>query len=435
MQSKIVSNEEGTVTLQVTVPALALPPYLEKASQRISQKVKVEGFRVGKAPYAVLRQRLGDGAILEEAAEEIVQETFTQAVNEHKLITVGPPEVNIEKLAPDNDVIYTAKVGLLPKVTKVEYGTLKARPEKLEVKPEEVEKTIERLREMRAKESAVDRPAAKGDRVVINYKIFMDKVPVDNGQSQNFPVKLGESTLIPGFEDNLVGMKANEEKEFTLTFPKDSSEKRFAGKTVEVQAKVNQVFQIELPELNDEFAKSLGAFAHMDDVKKKIEENLHEEKKREIEHEFEVALMEELIEKASFDPIPEILRGVELNRIIREMKTDIEGRGLKWEDYLQHIKQSEEELRKEMAPQAEKRIKSALLLRHIADVENLAISDEELQKELEEHVQQASAQGILKQELATPEYKDSLKNHLRNQKVFALLKERASDKSEGEQGK
>lgn len=427
MSSKILSNEQGTVVLEITVEPEQIEPFLKQAAVRLSQKINIEGFRPGKAPYDVLKQRVGEPGLYDEASESIVSRTFAEAVKEHSLVTVGPPEITIEKLAPGNAMIYKAKTALLPKVISTNYFNIKAKKQAANITDQDVTKTINDLRKMRAKESAVDRPVAKGDKVHMNFRLFMDNVPIDGGQASDYPVIIGDNNLLPGFEENLIGMKANEEKTFNLTFPKNNPDKKLAGRQVECQAKVSQVMNVELPELNDEFAKALGTFRSLDELKQQVKENLTKEKTHELENAFEMAIIEEIIEKTKFDPLPELLRHVEQNRILHEMKDDITRRGLKWEDYLNHLKKSEDDLKKEMSPTAEKRIKSALLLKHIADQEKIEVPETELEAEAQARTEQASAQGIVPENFSSQDFKDSLKGHLRNKKVLEFLK-KATDK-------
>lgn len=404
-----------------------IEPFLKQAAVRLSHKIHIEGFRPGKAPYEILKQRVGEPGLYDEASESIVSRTFAEAVKEHGLVTVGPPEITVEKLAPGNEMIYKAKIALMPKILSTDYQNIKVKKQHSNITNQDVEKTLTDLRKMRAKESAVDRPAASGDKLQMNFKLFMDNVPLDSGQASNYPVTIGDNNLIPGFEENLIGMKANEEKTFILTFPKNNPDKGLAGKQVECQVKVNQVMNVELPESNDEFAKSLGSFMSLGELKEQIKENLIEEKTREMENVFEMSIIEEIIKNTKYDPLPELLRHVEQSRIIHEMKDDITRRGLKWEDYLNHMKKTEDDLKKEMAPTAEKRIKSALLLKHIADQEKIEVPETELEAEAQARTEQASAQGIMPDNFSSQDFKDSLKGHLRNKKVLEFLK-KAEDK-------
>ncbi len=427
MPSQLEGIDKGTATLTITVPIEGLEPELREAASRISARVKIEGFRPGKAPYDIVKQRIGEAAIYEEAAERIVAKSFAEAVRTHELVTIGPPEVSIEKLAPNNPIVYKAKVALLPNVKSAKVDSFKARKKAVEVTSQDVDKAIEDLRRLRAKETAVDRAAEKGDRLDLNFTLSLDSVAVEGGQAEHYPVRLGDGQLVPGFEDQLIGMKANEEKRFSLPFPKENPNKQLAGKTVEVLAKVNQVFNVELPELNDEFAKSLGGFPSLAELRTRLEENLKAEREDEAESSFELELLEEAIGKAEFDPIPELLLHVETNRMTRELENDIVRRGMKWSDYLQHLKKSEEELRKDFSPNAERRVKTALLLKHLADQEAIVLPESEINEAVQSELDLAASRGVLPEQSKTAEFRESVEHHLRNKKVIDLLKSRAKD--------
>jgi trigger factor len=261
----------------------------------------------------------------------------------------------------------------------------------------------------------------------MNFRLFLDKVPVDGGQAEHYPARLGDSHLIPGFEEQLIGMKAGEEKTFTLPFPKDNPNKQLAGKPVEIQAKVSQVFNVELPPLDDAFAASLGAFTKLDELNAKLEENLKTEREEATESGFELELLEEAVGKAEFDPIPDLLLHVETNRMLRELEDDIVRRGMKWSDYLQHLKKTDEELRKDFAPNAERRVKTALLLKHIADREAIALSENEINEAVQHELDLAAARGVLPDQTKTAEFREAVESHLRNKKTIDLLKSRARD--------
>ncbi len=426
MASRLVSLENSTAVLSVEVPVEALPPFLQAAAAHLAETAKLAGFRPGKAPYDLVKQRLGEAAIYQAASEKIVAKTFTEAVREHNLTTLGPPEITVHKLAPDNPIVYEAKVALMPQVHKFDYAKLNSKRATVSVADSDVTKTIEDLRRMRATEAAVDRPAQTGDRLEIDFRLFQDNVPVDGGQSERFPISLGENQLIPGFEDQLIGLKANDEKNFTLTMPKDSRSKNLAGQPVECQVKVRQVFEVTLPELTDAFAQSLGTFKDAAELRAKLKDNLTQERTETAERDFETTIMDELLGRAKFDALPELLMHVEESRLLRELKDDIERRGMKWPDYLQNIKQDEAALKKELGPTAERRIKSALLLRTIAEWEDLTVSDTEIDAEVQARLGDEARDRELAQELSSSEFRESLSTFLRNRKTLDLLKHKTT---------
>ncbi|MBU2236127.1 trigger factor, partial [Patescibacteria group bacterium] len=285
------------------------------------------------------------------------------------------------------------------------------------------------LRKMRSKEALVNREVQKGDKAEVDIEVFQNKVPIEGGQGKNQAIIIGEGNFIPGFEDKLIGMKKGEEKEFELKFPKEYFQKSLAGKPAEFKIKLNSVFKIEMPEANDEFAKSFGTFKTMKDLEDQISKNLEEEANNKERQRVELEMLESIANKSKFGEFPDDLEASEIDKMIHELKHDFEKQGLKYEDYLQSIKKSEEELRKSFEPRAEKRVKTALLIRKIAETENIKATDDEIKIEIEKSKQTYQQQGneeMIKQ-LETPDYRSFVKNVMVNQKVIDMLYKSATE--------
>jgi trigger factor len=396
-----------------------MKPFQEQAAKTLSYGTKIAGFRPGKAPYEMVEREVGAMKILQEAAEKAVEKSFTDAIIDRKLVTIGPPQVNVEKLAPGNPFTYKATVSLLPKIELTDYHKVKVAKREVKVEAKEIDETITNLRKMYGKEKLVTRPARHGDKVEIDLDTYMDKVPIDGGTSKNHPVIIGEGHFIPGFEESVIDVVSGETKEFQLKFPKTYHRKDLAGKPVDFKVKVNAVYEIELPAVDDSFAKMLGQFEKLDDMRKEIERSLHRDKTTKEQQRWELEIISVLISRSTFGELPEILIETELHKMMHELEHEVTGEGMKFDDYLQSIKKSREELEKEFRPQAEKRIKTALVLRTIAQEEHIKVSDEELDKEISLHQQQYTKKPEIAEQLKTPEYRDYLRNILRSRKVFA----------------
>lgn len=421
MKVDVKNLPKGQAELTVELGQEEMKPYLEQAASVLSYGTKIAGFRPGKAPYEMVEREVGAMKILQQAAEQAVEKTFVEAVVEKKLVTVGPPQISVEKLAPGNPLTYKAIVSLLPTVALSDYHKIKAAKRSISVDPKEIDEAVGGLRKMYAKEKAVTRPARQGDKVELDMDTYMDKVPIDGGSSKNHPVVIGEGHFIPGFEESIIDLAAGQTKEFQLKFPKEYHRKDLAGKPVEFKVKVNTVFEIELPELNDDFAKSVGQFEKLDDMRGQIEKSLHREKTDKEQQRWELEIVTSLIGKSSFGEIPEILIESELHKMLHELEHEVTGQGMKFEDYLQSIKKTKEDLHREFRPQAEKRIKTALVLRQISTQEHIQVSDEELDKEIATHMKQYENNAEISKELKRPEYRDYARNVLRSQKVFKWL--------------
>ena len=420
---KVTSEQlpKNQIKLTIELATDELKPHLTAAAEKISTTIKIAGFREGKAPLDIVMRHAGEMRVYQEAAELAVKATFPPAVAQEKLKTIGSPDVSVEKIAPNNPFVYTAIVTLLPSTNLCDYKTVKVEKKTVSVEPKEIEDALANLQKMLGKEKRVMRAAQKGDKVEADIQTFRDKIPVDGGESKNQPIQLGEGSFVPGFEDQVVGMKEGETREFTLTFPKEYHQKDMAGRPVEFKVKVNNVFEIEKPELNDEFAKNIGKFEKFDDLKKQIEDNIKREKQDKEQQRWELAMIDAIIEKSTFGDLPQMMIDAELDKMMHELEHNVKDQGMKYDDYLSSIKKSPDDLKKEFLPRAEKRIKAALIMRKIVKEEKITVDDKEIDAEIKVGKERyQDNQDVLKQ-IGSDEYRDYLKTVLSGRKVFKLL--------------
>ncbi|MBI3290756.1 trigger factor [Candidatus Falkowbacteria bacterium] len=424
MKIDVQKLPRGQVELTIELTPEEYQPFLEQAAKKISENTKIPGFRPGKASFELIEKKLGKAEVWQQALEPAVQKTFVKALNEQNLITVGSPHVDVIKLAPDNPVIYKAVVSLLPKAELGDYSKIKISKKPVEIKNDQIQKALNDLRKMYSRQSLVERPAKAGDRVEIDFEIFLDKIPVENGQQQKFSLVIGEKTFIPGFEDNIIGLKKDDAKNFQLTFPKDYHQKNLAGKLVDFKVKLNAVYEIDLPKLDDNFAQTLGGFNSIKEVEGKVRENLKSEAENKQSQNLEEELLDKIIALSKFEEIPDLLINSEIQKMIEELEHSIAHQGLKFEDYLNHIKKTKEELMLDFTPQAVKRIKSALIMRQVGQKEDLKVAESEIDSELARakvvYEEDKQAQENLKQ----PAYRDYVKNILAARKVIEHLKQK-----------
>lgn len=426
MKSEVKKLPKSQVEISVELAWAELAPYLEKAAEKVSKEAKIDGFRPGKAPYSIVKQKFGEAAILNEAADDILSKTYFQVLKENEIMAIGQPQIRILKSAPENDFSYVATVAILPKVKVGDLAKVSVAKAKAEVKPEQVEKVIEDIRKMRAKQVVVERAAKKGDVLELDFDIFLDKVPIENGQYKKFPVSLGEGKFIPGFEEQVEGMKAGDEKEFELEFPKDYFEKKLAGKKCEFKAKCLAVYEVEMPEVSDGFAKEIsgGQFGTVDAMKKNIEENLLKEEEAKADQKAEVEMFDKLVEASEFDELPETLLHNEMHRMVHELEDSVTRQGLNFEDYLKSIKKTHDDLEKDFRPQAEKRVKTSILCREIYQEQKMDVTEDEVGVEIEEMMKNYPANPEVRKQLEAETYKDYLRNVIGNRKVVDYLKEK-----------
>jgi len=423
MSYTIKKPTPSTAELTITAPPAAYQKYLAAAAERLSTRTVIKGFRPGKTPYEVVKRALGEMAILQEALEGIVQESFNAAVKSEGLETVGSPKIEVEKLAPGNDVVYRATVGLFPRVTVADVGSIHVAVKSKPVEEAKVAETLEALRGLHATEAVKAGPATGSDKLVIDMDMFLDKVPIESGQAKNYQVYLGEDHYIPGFNEQVAGLQKDGEKEFSLDFPPTHYQKMLAGKKVDFKVKVKDVYERTLPELSDALAQKLGQTS-LEKLKDLVRRNLTEEAEQKAGQTAEIEILEQLIAKSNFEQIPEVIIDAERQKIFFELKRDLERHGVEIEQYLLDLKKTEEEMRRDFTEQAEKRAKAALISRQIALEQDLKVSDEELEKEIALMRKVYRDDAVALENLLRPEVKQSIATALQNKKVMAWLKEK-----------
>ncbi|MBU4370151.1 trigger factor [Patescibacteria group bacterium] len=426
MNLKTKKLPKNLIEITVELSAKEMQPFYDEAIEYLSEGVQIPGFRAGKAPAYMVKEQIGLAKILEHAAEHAINAKYPEIIKKEKFNPAGPPQVQVQKLAPDNPFIVKLTVALIPEVKLGDYKKIKIKRNKVEVKDEKINQAIEQLQSMRGQETLVNRTCRKGDKVQIDLNLFIDKVPLEDGQMKDFPVTLGNDQYLPGLSDNLTGLKKGNEKEFSFTYPVDHYDKRLAGKKVNFKIMVKDVYQIDLPELDDKFAQSMGPLKTFKELKDKIKENITAEQKDKEEQRVEIEILKQLVEKSEFEDLPEILIEHELDKMIAELKGNIERpddpTSPKFDDYLTSIKKTEEQLRKEFISKAEERIKTALAIREIAVKENIEVSKEDIKKETEQMKKAYLGQEQIIKNLESESGQIYIANLLTNRKVVESLK-------------
>src|SRR3989344_2695716 len=423
MKTEVKKLPRGQAEITIELTAEEYEPFLKQAAEQISLTTKIPGFRPGKADLGVVKKYVGEGEIWQQAVEPAVQKTFVRVVTEQNLLTVGSPKIEVIKLAPGNPVIYKATVNLLPEVKLTDYTKIKVKKNQVTVPDKEIQSRLSDLQKMRAKETLADRPAVKGDKIEIDFETFLDKVPIDHGRQKQFPLVIGENTFIPGFEDQLIGLKKDETKKFQLKFPGSYHQKNLAGRLCDFQVKVNAIYQLDLPQLNDEFAQSLGDFKTLKDIEDKIKEELQTTKENKENQRLEEEIFDKIISQSSFSDIPDIFIDSETKKMLQELEHNLGHQGLKFDDYLNHLKKTKEELALEFSPQAVKRVKSALVLRTVIEKNKINVSQDEIEAEIKKMLEFSGGDAQMAKELRQAEYLDYLHNTLISKKAVEHLKQ------------
>ncbi|MBI4225110.1 MAG: trigger factor [Candidatus Sungbacteria bacterium] len=429
---------KSQIEILVTLPFSEFEPHVKKAAALISETAKIEGFRPGKAPYTQVKDTVGEHAIYERAAEEAVRHTWAEVIRDvldaepfktHPFI--GRPDITVTKLAPDNEFIYKVTASYVPEVKLPDdYATIAKRVRKdkkeVSVEDEEVQKTLDWIRESRSDLIAVERTAALGDAVEIDFEMRHGGVKIESGEAKNHSFILGKAKFIPGFEDALVGMATGEEKTFTLVVPSDPPAggvghlKEFAGKALDTKVSMRSVKERKMPDLDEEFVKTLGAFDSVDALKKNIHEGIAEEKKEKEKQRIRIMIVDEIAKGSEMD-VPDILIASEIEKMLMEIKSGVEQMGMQFEDYLQHIKKTIEELKSGWQDEAMRRVRTALALREIGYREKIEPAPEEVEEAVQKYLRQFPAPEEAEKTINPDDLADHARGVLRNEKVFEFL--------------
>lgn len=418
---KKLANSE--VELTITVLPADYENHLQKAAQRISERTAIKGFRKGHVPYDIIKKEVGEMSILQESLEDVIKESFYKVVTEEKLETIGMPKIDIEKLAPGNNIVYKATVGLMPKVELANLTKIEIKKISPKIDESKINETLKAIQGVNAVEAPKDGPATGTDKLVIDMDMLLDNVPIEGGQAKDYQVYLSEDHYVPGFNKQVEGLKAGEEKEFTLDFPDTHYQKMIAGKTVNFKIKVKNVFERQLPELTDEIAKTLGQES-IEKLKETIKKNLEAEAEQKAEQKAEIEMLERIVEKSKFEPIPTVIIDSERQKMFYELKNNLERHGVEISQYLADIKKTEKELYEEFKTQAEKRAKVSLISRQIALEQDLKVSEEELNQEIKNMKEVYKNEKETLERLKDVGVRDSIATAMQNKKVVAWLKEK-----------
>ncbi len=416
--------EKSQIELTVEMTAEDFAPYIEKGAAKLAEKVKIEGFRPGKAPLEILKQKVGEMAILEEAAHVAIHKTIDDILEQQTMdrIAVGQPKVEITKLAPGNPFEYKVVTAVMPTVALGKYKDLKIKPAEAKVEEVDIEKTLKELQEMRVKEVISEEGVADTDKVLVDIEMFLDKVPVEGGQTKDLAVIVGKNYFVGGFDGKLLGAKAGEELTFSLPFPADHHQKNLAGKMVDFKVKIASVYKREMPEINDEFAVGFR-FKDLEDLKKTLTENILADRKHQAETKAELEMLDKIVGDTKFGDLPEQMVESETHYMMHEIEEDITKQGGKMEDYLQHIGKTRNELVMELLPNAVKRVKTALIMKEVGVVEKLEATEKEIDDKINELKEAHKDNKDLEKMVNDKGYRRYVGNILQNGKVIAKLKE------------
>lgn len=382
MSAKWEKTEGNQGVLTIEVDADKLNEGLDAAFKKVVKQVSVPGFRKGKMPRGMFEKRFGIESLYQDAIDILLPGAYENAIQETGIEPVDRPEIDVEQIEKGKPVIFKATVTVKPEVKLGEYKGLEVEKFDTNVTDEEVENELKSLQERHAELVIKETAAENGDTVVMDFEGFVDDVPFEGGQADNYSLELGSGQFIPGFEEQLVGAAAGEEKDVEVTFPEDYHAAELAGKKAVFKVKVHEVKGKELPELDDEFAKDADDEVEtLDALKEKIKTRLLDSKKHEAEHHVRDSVVEKAADNAEID-VPEVMVSNEVDRMMQEFEQRLQMQGMNLELYFQFSGQDENALREQMKEDAAKRVRMNLTLEAIAKQENIEVSPEEVDEEL-----------------------------------------------------
>lgn len=382
MSSEILKKENSVVTLKLTIDAQSFDKACKDAYNKNKTKFNVQGFRKGKAPMSIVEKFYGEGVFFEDAVNTLFPDAFEAAVKEHDLDTVARPEIDVEEIGKGKNLVIIADVAVKPEITLGEYKNLTVEKPDSEVSDEEVEKEIEAMREQNARFVTVeDREVKEKDMLLIDFNGKVDGVEFEGGQAENYSIIVGSDTFIPGFEEQLIGMKLNEEKDLSVKFPEEYHAENLAGKDAVFTVKVNEIKEKELPELDDEFAKDVSEFDTLEDLKADAKAKLQKTKDEYADREIENKLVKMAAENATVE-IPEAMIDSQVENMVYDFEYQLKYQGLDLENYLKFTNMSIEGLKEQMRPDAKSRVLNSLVIEAISKSENIESTEEDLEQEL-----------------------------------------------------
>jgi len=382
MSSEILKKENSVVTLKLTIDAQSFDKACKDAYNKNKTKFNVQGFRKGKAPMSIVEKFYGEGVFFEDAVNTLFPDAFEAAVKEHDLDTVARPEIDVEEIGKGKNLVIIADVAVKPEITLGEYKNLTVEKPDSKVSDEEVEKEIEAMREQNARFVTVeDREVKEKDMLLIDFNGKVDGVEFEGGQAENYSIIVGSNTFIPGFEEQLVGMKLNEEKDLSVKFPEEYHAENLAGKDAVFTVKVNEIKEKELPELDDEFAKDVSEFDTLEDLKADVKAKLQKTKDEYADRELENKLVKMAAENATVE-IPEAMIDSQVENMVYDFEYQLKYQGLDLENYLKFTNMSIEGLKEQMRPDAKSRVLNSLVIEAISKSENIESTEEDLEQEL-----------------------------------------------------
>lgn len=421
-----IKDKANEVKLEFTVEAQKFEEAIQNVYKKNAKYFNIPGFRKGKAPFKMVEKAYGIQIFYEDAFNEIAGEAYVKGLEDNKIEAVSKPEIDIKQIEAGKDLIFTAVVQTKPEVTLGDYKGIELKKVEYNVTDKDVEHELEHIAEHNARLVAVeDRPVEKGDTVVIDFEGFVDGKAFEGGKAENHELEIGSGKFIPGFEDQIVGMKIDENRDIKVTFPEEYPAKELEGKEATFKIKLHEIKKKELPEINDEFAKDASEFDTLEDWKKSIREKQEKANESKAKFEMEDAAIETVCKNAKVD-IPSGMIETQLDNMEKDISSRLNYQGMNLDQYLQMIGKTKKEFRDENKEQAEKQVKTSLVLEAIMKDAKVEVTEEEIDAKIKE---MAEMYGQKEEEVKqNPELRKYVEESLKSEKTIHYIVDNAKIK-------
>ena len=427
MSLKVENLEHNMAKLTIEVSAEEFEEAIKHAYVKNKNKINIHGFRKGKAPQAMIEKMYGAGIFYEDAANELIPKAYDAEIENCDLDLVSQPKIDVVQIEKGKPFIFTAEVAVKPEVTLGAYEGVEVPKTEINVTDEEVDAEVDKEREKNSRTTTVeDRGVENGDMIKLDFDGSVDGVAFDGGKAENYDLTVGSGSFIPGFEDQLVGVKAGEEKEVKVTFPEDYHAKDLAGKEAVFKCKVNEIKVKELPEANDEFAQDVSEFDTLAEYKEDLKKKLTERKEAAAKNAKEAAAVEAAVANAEMD-IPDAMVDGQVRQMANDFARRIQSQGLTVDQYFQFTGMTAEKLMDQMKPEALKRIKNSLVLEAIAAKENFEIAEEKIEEELKKMSEAYKMEVDKIKEALGESGLDQMKAELKIQAAVDFIRDKATE--------
>lgn len=421
------TKNANEVKFEITVEAAKFEEAIKKVYFKSAKYFNIPGFRKGKAPMQIVEKYYGKEIFYEDAFNEVASEALEEAVTENKIDVVSRPDIGVTQIEKGKDLIFTAVMQTKPEAKVSKYKGIEIKKVEYNVTDEDIEHELHHMQEHNSRLISIeDRPVESGDTATIDFEGSVDGVPFEGGKAEKYDLEIGSNTFIPGFEDQVIGMKIDEEKDVKVKFPEEYFSKELAGKDAVFKVKVHEIKKKELPELDDEFAKDVSEFDTLKELKADIKAKQEKQNEERAKYETQDAVIKALCEKTKVD-IPSGMIEMETDNMLKEFEQRLSYQGLKLEQYFQMMGKTEEEIRKEYEPQAIEGIKSRLALEAVIKAEKIEATDKDIDEKMKEMAKNYGKEND-EEFLKNENVRNYIKQGIESEKAINFLVENAKIK-------